>query len=481
MKQMLKKITALLMTGLLNGCVMLNTSSSSSSESGMDISEINSSYSSSSSTNNSSSNNNKKTEVIFYHTMNALKSEYLNAFIKSFEEENENIKVTPISAGSLPMLQNDILSNNYNGKVATMALCYRYNVDAFVDNNRSISLNQYINDSEYGFEEDDIRDFQNVGFWNEGSDAYGNDGTFYSIPFSEFTDVLYINTDLMMEYGFKDPNDETKPYTPQTWDEMWKLCKDLKELNPSITPLGIDSEHNMFITLCEQYGIPYASFDSNGNKSVDFNNSNTKDLMQELKDNYDKGYFKIRNGGKLLSGDLLTKRTAMCIGSTLDAPYYLNDPEFDYDKNNIDISPIPQKNINNPKSISQGFVITLLNGEGITKEQTLASWLFAKHITSTYNSAVYALLTGCEPVRESSYDEYIYQKYLNVPNEGEKLLSKVANVASNLKGTYFSYPAFMDSDIANKELKNLIVKILNGTNIDTALGNAKNLICDSIK
>lgn len=40
---------------------------------------------------------------------------------------------------------------------------------------------------------------------------------------------------------------------------MWNLCRKIKEINKDITPLGYDSDDNMYITLSAQYGIPYTS------------------------------------------------------------------------------------------------------------------------------------------------------------------------------------------------------------------------------
>ena len=45
-------------------------------------------------------------------------------------------------------------------------------------------------------------------------------------------------------------------------DEMEATCAKIKEIDPNSIPLGYDSESNWFITMCEQYGSPYTTAES---------------------------------------------------------------------------------------------------------------------------------------------------------------------------------------------------------------------------
>ena len=422
-----------------------------------------------------------KIEVVFWHTMNSMSQEYLNAFIKTFEEENPDIKVTHAAQGGYTDIESKILKAIPAKTTPTMAFCYPDHVANYIKSGSAVKLNDYISNAEYGLTAEELKDYQDAGFWSEGSESYGKDGSVYSVPFSKSTEVLFMNTTWMKKNKFTVDETETgAPIVPQTWTEMWDLCKKIKDAHPTITPLGYDSDDNMFITLCEQYGIPYTSIDANGKGSIDFNNDQAKALITELKGYYDKGYFVTKGtlpNNSYTSTKFKEEQLIMSIGSTSHTSQYipLLGGELAFD---VDVREIPQANPDTPKVIAQGPSITFFKNDKITDEQVKASWKFYKHITNAYNSAVYAILTGFEPVNEAAYDSYIYQRYLNSTGEDADLFVDVANLTatSKFKKSYFFTKAFKGSSVARQQVGGIITNVMLDTKtVDTAFKEAEEL------
>ena len=113
----------------------------------------------------------------------------------------------------------------------------------------------------------------------------------------------------------------------------------------------------------------------------------------------------------------------------------------------------------------------------ISDEQIKASWKFYKHITNTYNGAVYSILTGYEPVRESSYESDEYKAHLaKLGTENETLYTKVATLTSTdaIKNAYFFSPVFVGSSTARQEVGDIITQVMLGKkDVDTAFTEAK--------
>ena len=168
----------------------------------------------------------------------------------------------------------------------------------------------------------------------------------------------------------------------------------------------------------------------------------------------------------------------MSIGSTGGTSY--NIPSKDSVTGeylfNVEVFRIPQANAEAPKMISQGPSITFFKNSKISDEQIKASWKFYKHITNTNNSAAYSILTGYEPVRESSYESDQYQAHLNGESGVDPLYTKVANLTATdaVKQAYFFSPVFVGSSVARQQVGGIITQVMLGEkDVDTAFNDAK--------
>lgn len=447
--------------------------------------------------------------ITFWHTMGKKSQEKLNAMIDEFNKKYPNIIIEHRAQGGYTDIESKIRKAIPAKRVPTMAFCYADHVAGY--GNNTVDMTPYINSTEKILDKDGKETDEIVGltaeekadyiqgYWEEGS-QYIREG-FYSAPFSKSTEVIFYNASffeahklpLPTKWESDDPNDLTA---------MWNLCRKIKEINASeikvaedwnkanpketpkpvpqvITPLGYDSDDNMFITLCKQYDIPYTSI-KDGKGSFDFNNDAAKALMKRLKGYYDEGLFLTKGTSEFLtytSTKFLNQQIVMSIDSTGDT--YYNVPDKDGDgvyEFDAKVAQIPQQNSERNYAISQGPSICFFKNSNISDAQVKASWLFYKFITSPENSADYALLTGYEPVRTSSYATQQYQDHLNgierdangkIKNAKDAdgnyipvdtLYTRVANLTATpaISESYFASPAFKGTAIARQQCGGII-------------------------
>lgn len=411
------------------------------------------------------SSNDGSVTVEFWHTMGKANQDILVGMINTFEAQNPGIKIKQsAAAGGYDDLQALILKNVSTGTLPTMAFCYPDHVAEYLSSGGEAGIvtdmTSYINDPEIGFKTEEGSHQDEDGnvvsgkddfvktFWEEGSN-YTKEGV-YSLPFAKSTEALFYNKDVFDQNGWK---------VPTTWGEMWDLCEEIKETygDDIVAPLGYDSDSNLFISLCEQMGIPYTS--ASGSEHYLFNNDKAKAMVKDLKEKFDAGLFvtKGSNGNNTYTSSKFTaQELLMSIGSTGGTTY-------NQTKNfTVGVAEPPAYDLSNKAVISQGPSICFFNGisKNATTAQLRAAWKFYKFISSAENSTNYAITTGYQPVRTSSYETATYKSFAA---DTTSLMNKVANVSSGMLDSYFNSPVFVGSARARNEVGSLISAVLLGT------------------
>lgn len=419
-----------------------------------------------------------KTKVVFWHTFGKANEALLNTMINDFEAENPDIEIVASSQGGYPEIYQKLSSAIASGDVPAMATCYADHVADYLSANAVVDVNAYINDPVLGFTKEEgshndgeediygVKDFVE-GYWQEGV-SYQQEGC-YSVPYAKSTEALFYNKDFFDEHHLE---------VPTTWDEMWTLCdkitkdiwtgKDYANKDKDYYALGYDSDSNMFITLCEQKGIPYTT-NENVTKEADhylFNNQQAKDLTTELKGYFQKHYF-VTKGTMAQASYTSTQFTAgkivMTIGSTGGTTY--NDSE----NFNVGIAPVPGVDATHNKLITQGPSICFMRR--VNKQQKEAAWKFYKFITTAQNSAYYAMDTGYDPVRISSYECDYYKERM----EEKNIITDVFKVTSTLQDRYFSSATFVGSANARTQVGGIFSTYFTGSKtLDEAFNDAYN-------
>ena len=409
--------------------------------------------------------NDGKTHIQFWHTMGQANQVMLDRMIESFQEANPDIVVEAFSQGGYDDIASKIRDAIPAGTTPTLSFCYPDNVATYIEAGAVEELTPYIQNEEYGLTQEELKDF-NSDYWSEGTN-YQQPGVF-SVPYAKSTEVLFYNATVFEAYGWT---------APTTWDEMWALCSTMKtQLGSKIkTPLGYDSDSNLFITKCVQENIPYTSKDATTKADYyQFNNAQAKTMVSELKLKYDAGLFITKGtqpNSTYTSTAFTNQQIIMSIGSTGGTTY---NKSLNFD---IGVAPLPRGSVNG-KVVSQGPSICIFSRA--TAAEKVAAWKFYKHITSPDNTATFAINTGYEPVRNSARETPQFKTYLNRAGEnyitkrgGDLLASAAALTRDAYAGNYFASDVFPGSDTARDEVGGIISNVfLNTKSIDQAFTDA---------
>ena len=449
------------------------STSSTTSSSSTSNSTSSSSTSTSSSTSSSSSikhedtlpefDTSKQVTITFWHTMNKGYQSILDEIIADFNktEFGKNITVLHEQIGGYDDVRDYIITNIPVNSTPNLAYCYPDHVALYKDARAVEKLDTYINDSRYGFSQEQIDSFV-PGFYNEGK-SFG-DEKMYLLPFVRSTEVLYYNKTEFDKNGYQ---------VPKTWDEMWTLCKKIKENNPNSIPLGYDSESNWFITNAEQNGYTYTTTDNSHGAAGHFlfNVKGNRDFVSDLKVKYDQGLFTTSSMyGAYTSGSLTASYNAslMSIGSTGGAQYNYSS-RFE-----TGIASVPQtKNGAKEAVISQGPSICMFD-KGNSQEE-IASWLFLKYLTTNIDAQTkFAKVSGYIPVSTTAQQEASYKAYLDAAEGTSKegVIALASKVAVEQSDMYFATPSFVGSSQVRDEVGNIIVNVLSGTEVTKAFSDA---------
>ena len=417
-----------------------------------------------------------KIHITFWHTMGKeLQANPLDYIIKEFEAANPGIKIDHTQKGGYDDIYENISQAIPAGTTPTMAYCYPDHVADYNTSKACLDLTQFINDPELGFSEEDgpISDIISA-YWQEGQE-YLDDGI-YSVPHCKSTEMIFYNKDVFTAKGWT---------IPGTWEELEELFETIKN-DPDyagkedFVPFGYDSDANFFITMCEQYGIPYTHLDKANNRgSADFNNLAAKKMVTKLQEWYNKGYLKTQgtSGGAYTSTQFSEGKLLITVGSTGGTKYNYNEnfetavaqmphPSEDASKRfdfftGTDVTPL--EGANNNHIIMQGPSICFFK-KG-TQEQKVAAWKFYKYLIKTMNSAAWSVESGYSSVRKSSFECDKMVNYLADENQVGKysLIQKTLSVYTELSERYFVSPAFPGSTTCRSEVDGILSNVFMGT------------------
>lgn len=405
--------------------------------------------------------------IKFYHTMGSNLSDVLALYIEEFNKLYPNIHIEHEQVGSYDDVRNQISTEITTKTQPNIAYCYPdhvalYNLagvvatlDNLIDSKLTVTRADGTTET-LGLTDEQKSDFIEA-YYNEGR-QFG-DGLMYTMPFSKSTEVLYYNK------TFFDQNNLT---LPTTWDELEELCAKIKAIDPASIPLGYDSEANWFITMCEQYGSPYTTAESEDHYL--FDNDKNHEFVKKFRDWYQKGYLTTQTLYGSYTSGLFTATTGtrsyMSIGSSAGATH--QRPTADESGNypfEVGIATIPQVNASNKKVISQGPSVCIFKKDN--PQEVVASWLFVKFLTTSVEfQAEFSMASGYVPVLKSVANNETYAKFIANADGGKYISALSAKVCLEQESAYYTSPAFNGSSQARSQVGALLAKCLT---IDSSL------------
>lgn len=406
--------------------------------------------------------------IEFWHTMSADKIQpTLEEAISEFKLLYPNVTIEHEQIGGYDDVRDQINKNMGTGDYPTMAYCYPDHVALYNEAGITVALDNLISNEKYGLGGSDIV-FKDIApkkedyvssFYAEGSKF--EDGLTYIMPFLKSTEALYYNKTFF---------DENKLTVPTTWPELWETCAKIKEIDKNATPLGYDSESNLFITLAEAYGYEYTKAEGD---YFYFNNEGMRNLMKEFRENYDKGYFTTETLNGTYTNNLMTdltmkSRAYMCIGSTAGASYQVNAAgAFE-----TGVAAIPKAPGKELKCISQGPSISFFNKEN--PQEVLAAWLFYQYLTTPATQAKFAFATGYLPVTTTATEIKAYKDFLAGAAGNKNGITALATKQALAQRDYcYTSAVFIGSSAARDEVANIVVQVMSDASINSSNIDAK--------
>lgn len=415
----------------------------------------------------------EKMTITFSHTMGDKLQKILNTAIAAFQSDHPNIEIRATQVGGYDDVKKQITTDIPNGLEPNFAYCYPDHVAAYNRARAVVQLDDLISHPDLGFTQDELNDFIE-GYYNEGKEF--GDGHMYTLPFSKSTEVLYYNKTVFDAEGFT---------VPTTWDEMMTLCQKIKDLKnadntlkyPNCIPLGIDSEANLFITLCEQTGSKYTS--ARGNHYL-FDNKENRSYVEKFRDWHQDDLFTTQKILNTYTSSLFTAYapnptttsdtySLMSIGSTGGASHqYPSNNSFE-----VGVAAIPTWTGGKFQVISQGPSLCIFNKEN--PQEVLASWIFIKnYLLKTDFQAAFSKESGYNPVLNSTYEtgmlvgagengeDILYKDWLNSGSgkSADGLAALTAKKAQEFVESYFTSPAFNGSSKAREQVGDLFVAVI---------------------
>ena len=394
--------------------------------------------------------------IKFYHTMGEPLRAVLDAFIVEFNKLYPNITVEHEQVGGYEDVRDQIKTELTVGNQPNIAYCYPDHVALYNVAKAVVTLDDLIaseievtradgGKEILGLTAEQKADFIE-GYYNEGKEF--GDGKMYTLPFSKSTEVLYYNKTFFTENNLQ---------VPKTWDELEKVCEQIKKIDPQSIPLGYDSESNWFITMCEQLGTDYTS--ATGEHYL-FDNAENKAFVKRFREWYQKEYVTTQEIYGAYTSGLFTattgQRSYMSIGSSAGAKHQrpsANDKgEYPFE---VGITTIPQVDANNPKVISQGPSICIF--KDANPQEVVASWLFVKFLTTNVNfQAAFSDASGYVPVLKSVADHPTYKEKMELADGFDNIAYLSAKICMEQANAYYTSPAFNGSADARDEVGVLI-------------------------
>ena len=417
--------------------------------------------------------------IKFAHTMGAKLQAVLDYHIGEFNKLYPNIHIEHNAYGGWSDIAGMINTEIIGGTQPNIAYCYPDHVATYNKSMTTVTLDELIKSNVtvtradgsteiLGLTQQQIDDLVAGGYYYEGM-VYG-DGLMYTLPMSKSTEVLYYNKTFFEANGIS---------VPTTWEEMEAVCRQIKQIDPSCIPLGCDSEDNLFINLCEQYGCDYTS--ATGEHYL-FNNDGCKSFTKMLNRWYQSGYMTTEElyGGYTSSLFTETDKSFdhcyMCIASTGGASYQLpENGAFE-----VGVAPIPQADPSDPKVICQGPALCLLKGG--SNHETVASWLFMKYLATNLSfQAEFSMTSGYMPVIASVQQNPYYSSWLQNANGYKNLSALVVKVGQQQSYSYFTAPAFVGSSAARTQVGKLLVQCMLERNLDSKIDSLFQNAYDELK
>lgn len=278
------------------------------------------------------------------------------------------------------------------------------------------------------------------------------EGTLYALPLQRNTMVLYYNRDFFTENGLS---------APTTWEEMKKLCEQIRTIDEKSVPLMVDYGAGLYQQLCARQGADISVADGL------FGSEKANNVMTDLQEMAQKQLLCVKtnsdscNVKDSFAGREGQNRCYMLISASYGANSFYSDFQ-------VGVAAVPAGT-----PIAVGTDVCVLKNDD--PQKTAAAKLFAAFLaTDPAFQAELAIKGQRMPVIRSAYQTETYQAYLQTANGAENLQAQVASLCQSIE-KYMVLPSFASRKVIESKIDTLMYECLhNNASVEQMLKEALN-------
>jgi multiple sugar transport system substrate-binding protein len=332
--------------------------------------------------------------VTFWHVWGTGQpSDGMKSIVDNFNATNQyGITVNAVEQGQYNNLEDAMNAAIQSGDVPSVVVGYTNALSNWFKVNSIVDLNPYVNDPMWGLDQAAKSDFY------EGAFAGGTiaDGARIGYPISQSANVLFYNSTWAKELGFASP-----PTSPEEFKAQ--ACAAAKANNNDATPdndgTGGFVMYNGASNIASWVFAYGGSILNSRGDGYDFSNDTVKAVAEFRKDLWDSGCAFATESYP--NPEFASRKALFVASSTAGIPY--QEAAFNAEGAiKDDWTIIPFVGPSGGKAVNAfGQYVAIVN---TTPEQTLASWIFLKYLTSPETQAEWIKASAYYPTRKSTVD-----------------------------------------------------------------------------
>ena len=337
--------------------------------------------------------------VQFWHTWSGEVRDVLNGLVNKFNASNEwRIRVEATYQGNYDEMSEKVSTAINTGNYPHLVVGYNYQALTWASvRDVLVDLEEYVNDPVWGFTEEELADFYPV-FWEQ--DVIGSKRV--GIPAQRSAHFLHYNLTWAKELGFTSPPRTTAQFRRQACAAARANKQDDNPDNDSTGGWVISTNYSTVISWMYAFGGEIAEPEEKG---YQFNTPEVEKALTFLRDLYDNGCAWLAES-QYPGSELATRQGLFVSDSLAGIPYQTAAFEEAGNDDQWTVIPYPSP-MGEPIIDVYGPSFEVLESN---PEEELATWLFAKWLTSAENQASLIQVSGLYPIRASTLD------YLDIEN-----------------------------------------------------------------
>ena len=401
--------------------------------------------------------------------------------IKDFQEIYPNIQVKIRFYTDYGKIYNDVITNISTLTTPNVCITYPDHIATYMTGkNVVVPLDDLISDSAFGLGGSEVKfdGPKKQEMVKKFMDECVIKDAQYAVPYMRSTEICYVNKDLVEKLGF------TLPEGGLTWDFIFQVSEAAMEKDADgnflvngqkvLIPFIYKSTDNMMIQMLRQKDAGYATEDG----EIEIFNDTTRELLLEIAKHGKTGAFSTFKISSYPGNFLNAGQCIFAVDSSAGATWMgSHAPMQDIHESkivefNLEVLPVPQFDISNPKMISQGPSICIFNKQD--PGEVMASWLFTQFLLTNDVQIAYAKTEGYVPVTTKAQTSDVYQDYLKNAGIDNKehydVKIKATEILIDNTENTFTTPVFNGSTslraAAGQTIENVTKSVRRGETVD---------------